>query len=265
MEEIKNYGVIEGQRGTDWVAGSIPFEELNPSGVWDQWLPLGEWQRIGNLDLMACVTFSGLNILEMIYFFMTGTRRNFADRFNAFLSGTTVNGNWLWKVGDSFRKDGLVDEIEWPTPSANPTWEEYYIPPTIDTINKGKKFLEDWTINYEFIDFSRDSLLYHIKQSPIQVVIPGHAVALFNVGQVYKYFDSYEPFIKERSEGFSSALKYVMTRKTKMLDKEDVRFLQAREGYHDDSGVEFWGNGSHTLKEYKTERVPDKIKELTDL
>lgn len=267
LEKIeKNYGVILGQRSTDYIAGTLPYEILNPSGDWTQWLPPGEWQRIGNLDLMACVTFSGLNVLETIYYFITGVRRNFSDRYNAYLSGTTQQGNWLWKVGDSFRKDGLVDETEWPTPSLNPTWSEYYTPPTIEVINKGKKFLEDWTINYEFIDFTRDSLIKHLKQSPIQVVIPGHAVMNFlTTEQVYKYFDSYEPFVKERTEGFVSALKYTMTRKTKMLDKEDVRFLQALEGFSDESGVEFWGNGTHTLKEYKNARVPDKINELNKL
>lgn len=213
MAEI-NYGVIEGQRDTDYVAGTLPYEVLNPSGDWTPWLPLGEWQYINNFDLMACVTFSGENVLETIHYFLTGVRRNFSDRFNAFLSGTTTNGNWLWKVGDSFRKDGLVEETDWPTPP-NPTWNTYYTPPPIEVINKGKKFLEEWTINYEFIDFSKESLLKHIKQSPIQVVIPGHAVMLFaSTEQINKYFDSYEPFIKERVEGFSSALKYVMTRKT---------------------------------------------------
>jgi hypothetical protein len=34
--------------------------------------------------------------------------------------------------------------------------------------------------------------------------------------QVYKYFDSYAPFIKERTDGFVSALKYVLRPKNKM-------------------------------------------------
>lgn len=50
-----------------------------------------------------------------------------------------------------------------------------------------------------------------------------------------------------------------------MLDKDDVRFLQALEGYHDEIGVAYWGDGTHTLKEYKVARTPDKIKELTNL
>lgn len=209
-----NKGVILGQRDTDWVAGAIPFEELNPSGDWTAWLPPGEWQYVNNFDLMACVTFSALNCIETVYHFRTGYKLNFSDRFTAYMSGTTTNGNWLWKVGDSIRKDGVVLEAKWPTPQ-NATWENYYVNPPLDVINEAKTFLNDWTINYEFIDFSKESLLKHLKHSPIQVVIPGHAVMLFaSTQQVNKYFDSYEPFIKERTEGFASALKYVMTPKT---------------------------------------------------
>lgn len=212
MAEI-NTGVILGQRNTDYVAGTLAFEELNPSGDWTPFLPLGEWQRNHIFDTMACVTYSALNCIETIYYFKTGKRINFSDRFTATMSGTTPNGNYLWKVGDSIRKDGLIEEVTWPTVD-NFDWATYYTSPTIEIINRAKEFLDEWTINYEFIDFSKESLLKHLKQSPIQVVIPGHAVMLFtSTEQVYKYFDSYEPFIKERTDGFVSALKYVMTRK----------------------------------------------------
>lgn len=52
---------------------------------------------------------------------------------------------------------------------------------------------------------------------------------------------------------------------TLMLDKADVEFLQALEGFTDQPGIDFWGDGTHTLKEYKAARVPDKIGELTKL
>lgn len=58
---------------------------------------------------------------------------------------------------------------------------------------------------------------------------------------------------------------YLVWFQNNMLDKEDVKFLQALEGFHDEAGVDFWGDGTHTLKEYKTARVPDKVKELTNL
>lgn len=220
--ELKNRGVLFGNRLSDWQASGvtgITYQELNPSGDWTPWLPLGEWQwKENGFDSLACVTFSALNILETLYFFHTGKQVNFSDRFTATLSGTTPSGNYQWKVGDSIRKDGLVLEKEWAM-IENPTWETYYTMPPIEVINSARKFLEEWQVNYEFIDFTKESLVKHLKQAPIQVVFPNHAVMLFaNTEQVYKYFDSYAPFVKERSEGFVSAMKLVLTKKTIMLD-----------------------------------------------
>lgn len=213
MSEI-NRGVILGSREGDWIAGGISgitYKEELPSGDWTPYLPLEEWQwhTIG-FDTMACVTFSALNVLETLYFFKTGIRRNFSDRFTAVMSGTMKTGNYLWKVGDSIRKDGLVDEADYPMID-NPTWDTYYVTPPIEVINKAKEFLKDWEVHYEVIDFTRESLLKHIKQAPIQVVIPGHAVMNFlTTDQIYKYFDSYAPFQKDRPEGFIFAQKYVL-------------------------------------------------------
>lgn len=213
----KNLGVIHGQRNSDWVGGTIPYQTNVPDGDWTKWLPPWEWQYVNNFDLMACVSFSALNVLETLYYFQTGLQRNFSDRFTARMSGTTPQGNWLWKVGDSVRKDGLVDEMAWSTPQGA-TWDTYYSTVDIEVINKAKEFLKEWTINYEFIDFTRESLMYHLKQSPIQVVFPNHAVMNFyTAADVYKYFDSYAPFVKERQEGFTSALKYILTKNNDML------------------------------------------------
>lgn len=216
-DPTQNTGIIYGYRASDYAGGTLPYEVLNESGDWTQYLPPGEWQRINALDVMACVSFSALNVLETLYFFLTGTQRNFSDRFTARMSGTTSDGNWLWKVGDSIRKDGLVDEIDWAWTNSIVDWDTYYANPPMDVINKAKEFLKEWEVKYEFIDFSRDSLIYHLKQSPIQVVFPNHAVMnFFTADQVYKYFDSYAPFIKDRSDGFTSATKYVLRKKENM-------------------------------------------------
>ena len=162
---------------------------------------------------------------ETLYYFFTGTRRNFSDRFTAKMSNTTPQGNYLYAVADSIRKDGLANEVDWPVPPTV-TWDEYYKEIPQDVKDKAKKFLDTWAINYEFIDVTRESLLKHIKQSPIQVVIPGHAVMNFFTNEdVYKYFDSYEPFIKERTDGFITALKYVMTKKTMTITQNELEKL----------------------------------------
>ena len=142
---------------------------------------------------------------------------NASDRWLATTSGTMPTGNYLWRVGDQIRKGGMIGESLWPKVE-NPTWEKYYIMPPIEIINKAKEFLKDWEVQYEVIDFSRESLLRHIKQAPLQVVIPGHAVMNFlTTDQIYKYFDSYgnPSFIKDRPEGFVFAQKYVLLPLTK--------------------------------------------------
>lgn len=222
---MENTGVILGERRGDWRAGGpetkIVYKEELPSGDWTPYLPPGEWQRFENaLDVMACVTFSALNVLETLYYFHTGKRKNFSDRFTATMSGTTMQGNYLFKVGDSIRNDGLVDEADWPKPeflSGEDPWKTYYQAIQVAVIDKGREFWAKECLqpNNEFIDFSKESLIHHLKQAPIQVVFPSHAVMLFTTTeQVYRYFDTYDPFVKDRQDGFVSAMKYVLTKKT---------------------------------------------------
>ena len=59
-----NDGVLLGKRDSDFIAGVLPYEERNPSGNWDAFLPPGEWQRVNGQETMACVTFSALNSIE---------------------------------------------------------------------------------------------------------------------------------------------------------------------------------------------------------
>ena len=217
-----NYGLIEGQRKDDYLAGVLPFEERNPSGDWTPYLPLGEWQRNNFVDTMACVTFSALNAVEVQYKFLTGLERNFSDRYTARMSGTTSEGNWLFRVADSIRRDGLVDESIWPSPQ-NFTWDTYYTTPPIEVINKARTFLDDFVVQYEWVDVTRESLEKHLKHAPIQVTVPGHAVLNFLcLADVQKYFDSYEPFIKERKEPFVSAMKIVLTKKHQTMTQKEV-------------------------------------------
>lgn len=243
MEEIKNFGVLEGKRETDFIAGTLPYEVRNESGDWINYLPPGEWQR-GTIDTMACVTFSALNCIETQYKFLTGEYRNFSDRFTAKMSDTQPEGNYLWKVADSIRKDGIVDESAWATPSSF-TWNSYYSEIPQEVRDQAKKFLEEWDIAYEWVDTSKASLMTHLKHAPIQVVIPGHAVMNFyTTGQIITFFDSYEPFIKE-VQNVMWALKYVLTRKKpnkKLMSETTVKNLYLLAFYRlpDATEMSFW-------------------------
>lgn len=255
------HGVVLGQRVDDYIAGAspIPYEVRVEDGDWTPYLPPGEFQSMPPLDVMACVTFSALNSIECQYKLLTGEDRNFSDRFTACMSGTTQQGNFLWKVGDSIRRDGLVDEVLWPW-QGQTTWEQYYTFPPTQVIDIGRTFLAEWEVRYEWVPVTPENLRYHLKQAPLQAVIPGHAVLHFyNEGDIQKYFDSYAPFKKKYDLPFLSALKLVLTKKKDMTEQE-VRQLQALEGFSDPSGVLYWTG--KPLADYLKARLVDKEKEI---
>lgn len=273
-DPVINRGVILGQRSTDYIVGAsspIEYEVRNESGDWTPYLPSTEKQWFDGGDSMACVSFSAHNCIEAQIKFLTGKEVNLSDRWLAKMSGTTSQGNWLYVVADALRKYGAVNEEEWPNPPIF-TWDSYYSDIPKHIVDKGLKFLNEWEVAYEWVTTDRESLMKHLKHAPLQLVIPGHAVmGFYSEADVTKYFDTYEPHVKEWRDYFQgSALKLVLKKKNNaiiedMLDQEDIRFLQALEGFSDEAGVEFWGDGTHTLKEYKKARVPDKINELTKL
>ena len=231
MSKYKNRGVLIGKRDTDFMAGALgalTYEEINPSGDWTKYLPTGEKQRAthisgGQLETYACVSYSALNSIETQIKFLAGRELNFSDRYTAKMSGTMTNGNYFYKVADSIRKDGCVAQEDWPSNGAY-TWDTYYseIPQSVK--DKGLKFLEDYEISYEWIPFSKAEMLKHIKHAPLQIAVLNntHAVLNFLTTQdIYKYFDSYEPYIKETTS-LTSPFKIVLKLKNKTMRLEQV-------------------------------------------
>jgi len=224
---MKNYGVLLGQRPTDYLAGSItalPYEIRIPDGNWKPYLPIGEKQQPYFVDSMACVTFSQLNAVETQEFFLTGKQSNYADRFTAKKSGTMLNGNYLYAVADSIRKDGLVLEEDYPSPK-DFTWNEYYAEPPQELTAKGKIWLQKWSFSYEFIPISKENLIHHLKHAPLQIVIPGHAILnFFCEDDVADYFDSYEPYLKTTPyANIQACLKPLLIRKELMNQAKVVK------------------------------------------
>jgi len=222
-QKIKNHGVIEGKRKTDYVAGYLPYRIMLPSGNWESYLPSTERQRFQGGDTMNCVAFSLLNCIETQLKLFTGEEINLSDRFLGKMSGTTRQGNWLYIVADALRKYGIVKEEDWPPPPVF-TWEDYYseIPQFI--IDKARKFLDDYSFSYEWIEpITVKNLKRHLKHAPLQVVIPGHAVMMFYCDdKVWKYFDTYYPFIKEKpiTELPRAVLKPVLILKRHKIEEE---------------------------------------------
>jgi len=195
---MKNLGIILGRNDTDYVGGVIPYEVRNPSGDWTPYLPTGEIQK-GKEDWMDCVTRSATNSIEIQEKLLTGVESNYCDREAAKGSGTTPQGNRLTDVAEYIRKTGLAQQLTYP--DSNGTWDEQYqtIPTDIKVNLDTEKliWLSKWSILHEDIHYTKNSLQYHLKHAPLQVVIPGHAVTEIRcLADVDKIFDSYPPYEK---------------------------------------------------------------------
>jgi hypothetical protein len=208
MEELKNHGVLIGIRPTDYIGGTLDYKVVLPSGDWRPFLPSEERQSTRNGDSMACVSYSALNGGECQHKLQTGREINFSDRFTARDSGTTRDGNYLYKVADSIRA-GVVLAQDYPTPEEF-TWESFHQTIPADVYNKRIKY----DVAYEWI--KREQIAHHLKHAPIQIIItsshPNHAVlAVYQEGDTVYYFDSYSPFIKtiKLSDVYPDALKIV--------------------------------------------------------
>ena len=222
MNEIKNFGVLLGDHIDTYragaVKGALPFEERNPSGDWDSVLPPEEKQYsdFGG-DSMACVTFAELNGVETQEKQQTQEYIEYSDRWIAKMSDTTREGNWLWKVAETIRKYGLVKEESYPKPPVPWTWDQYHaeIPEPLKSklLAEGQEWLKKWDVKYESVDWSKESLMKHLKMSPLTVVIPGHAILNFRTtAQVVYYFDTYAPHRKRVSD-VVQAMKVVLYKK----------------------------------------------------
>ncbi len=190
----KNLGVIIETKSSDFIAGTLPYEVLNPTGDWTKYLPVGESQATHHTDSMACVTFSCLNVIETQIKFLTGKEVNFSDRFIAKISGTTPQGNSVQKVLDAINTYGLVLEEEWPT-DPNFDWNQYYAEIPQEVKNKANKNIK---VQYEFIypsgttDFAKE-----LKHVPLEIIIEGtnpyHSVEMVNLTE---QFDHYVPYLR---------------------------------------------------------------------
>src|SRR3990167_6368144 len=218
---IKNLGVKLGDRPTDYRAGAktgaLPFIERNMIGDWESVLPPEERQSNDGGDSMSCVSFAHLNGIETQEFQLTRRSIEYSDRWIAKMSETTREGNYLWKVAETIRKYGLVKEESYPKPLVPWTWDQYHaeIPEIkkVELYKEGQEWLKKWDVKYESIDFSKESLMYHLKMSPLTVVVPGHAIINFRTTKdVVHYFDTYIPF-KKTTENVIQAMKVVLYKK----------------------------------------------------
>lgn len=272
-----NFGLlIEKEiRASDFVMGGetgITHEVRQQNGNWLPYLPTEERQSSVYFDTMACVTFSGLNAIETqvnqlisngrvsqqqiqrireLGFFDQNGLFNASDRFNAFCSGTTRNGNYFTRVGDSFRNDGLLpqSDFDYPINQKNPVfdWNDFYIEPGKERREKAKEILKIFDIKYEWVlyneftmnEANKEKLRKSLEMCPIWIgtkTCPGwssngvvqwcnskdvnHATLLYSLPDYFDDFDHYSPFRKKLA--FNYAIPYALRLVVTVKDNKPV-------------------------------------------
>ena len=215
----ENTGVLLGNNPEDYFAGAnspIIYKKRLESGDWTPYCLDEEPQYSNKGDSMACVSHSVINAIQAQEYFLTGKKVNYSKRWLAKMSGTTRQGNYLNKVADTIRQYGLVLEEDYPAPSSF-TWDEYHSnipePLNLQLLKKGQEWFKKWDFAYEFLQINDANLDYHLKHSPIQIVIPGHAVCgIYSPDMYITYRDSYPQYNKKYAiNGLLSAMKPILT------------------------------------------------------
>lgn len=182
---------------TDWVAGAesaIVYQSRVED--WSQYLPTEERQRNNLFDSNMCVTYSGLNTLEaqLVYLMKNNLlpdthvtflknenyldengRPNFNEVYCAKLNGTTINGNHLGAFWDGVRNYGVIPQRDWLDIATATTWESMMETIPESRLAKGRRFLEMFQINYEWVLLGAvrpDILEYQSHHAPLHVVSP---------------------------------------------------------------------------------------------
>jgi len=235
---VQQSGYIHEQRPTDFLAGSLPFEERVKSSDWKDYLPEGEQQNNPFVfDTQSCVTFSLMNSVETQLAQMSlspafkkflrdngyykNGKINFSDKFIAILSGTTKNGNSYVRVADTIRAYGLIPDSVLPF-KAETTWEQWHAASQITPamLELGQKFLKFASFGYEWVIENNSNgrieaeekkeLERHLMHAPLNIAVPKPATHAILMPSYYKVFDSYSPFYKDGTKKINYAFKFVV-------------------------------------------------------
>lgn len=216
----RQYGlIIKPRKSSDYVLGAspLPFEVLQPSGDWSDFLPVKEIQNLNGIETYACVVFTTLNCIEILIKRKYGIDTNWSERFLAALVDTSKGGSVPQDVFDYLRKVGLVPEASHPfTPSID-TVEEYFAPISPKLFEVAREFLNEWDFKYEAVPNNPESISKALQSSPLLISVSAwfennglyfrpqgmtdnHATTLVyeSIGAYRRVFDSYDaPHIKD--------------------------------------------------------------------
>lgn len=239
IDEFVNHGALIGRKGTDYIGGTLPYEVVVSDGDHTQWVPTNESQTgvpATGTDRFNCVTQAHHNTIEnqmnrdiqmgrmpathVAWLaqkgYMDGNNLvNFSERFSSLRNGTIPGvGNYLFTVAEDARMiSGLIPQIMLPDDPQMPNTEYYNMNViTPEMLAMGKEFLSMFALPYEWVGTELADIQFHLKQCPLQIVIPGHSIVeIRNMTSKMLINDSYSPFIKTKlQDSISDAMKVLV-------------------------------------------------------
>lgn len=181
---MKNYGykppIVEEKNYVLGGVFSAPFEILQESGSWIDYIPIHEEQRQEGFDTNGCTQFATLNALEMLFKRKFGEIKNYSERFVGVMAENDLDGNDPHKTIEAIRHFGCIDDFNLPFSKNLLSFDEYYSPKPMSKyyLDLGKKFLNEYAINHEYVFSSFDSLktkqeklMKALKTSPVGVSV----------------------------------------------------------------------------------------------
>lgn len=117
-----------------------------------------------------CVSFSRLNVFETLAN-KDGTQINLSDRELGVISGTTILGNSLENVSETFRKIGVRTEKEVPFTdrminfAGDDIWKEIFDLPKDDKAKRYKGGNHSWVVG-------KAAMIDALQYSPLQIAVP---------------------------------------------------------------------------------------------
>lgn len=172
-----DYGFkYEEPKQEDYIFGDANLKAtvLQQDGQWDAYLPQDEFQHPYNFETYACASFATLNAIEILLRRLYNFKDNFSDRYLAKVSGTEVTrGNSPHKVAETIRKQGIIDEYEWPFLREIDTFEKFYATPPSTFIVSAERFLYHYDFYHDYVPNDPMSMMEALRYSPLGMSVFG--------------------------------------------------------------------------------------------
>jgi len=246
---MEKYGLLHDEiQPEDYVLGGhkLSGTVLMETGDWSSYLPLWEAQERLGVETMSCATFATLNALEALFLYHFDAERNYSDRYNAIMSGTTIVGNSPQTVIESIRNDaGVIPESLFPFGEPK-SFAEYHSGVEKHMMVEGARWLDKYEIGHEWVfnggngESKSRAIMEALKYSPIGVSVKAwekdgeyyvknesevdnHWVTAFRAveGEYIEIYDQYEveesPFKRVKwGTNFNMAKRYSLKKKEKV-------------------------------------------------